>query len=73
MIYRIILFSTLLYTTAHLHAQPPHDPLPLIQKHLDSLETTDHLSGVVLIAREGRSCFKKRTATQTWPTVSAIP
>lgn len=59
MILRTILLLTLLYTTALLHAQPSHDPLPHIRKHLDSLETTDHLSGVVLIARDGKILFQK--------------
>ncbi len=59
MILRSILLLSFLYSSTQLIAQPPRRSLARIQKHLDSLETTDHLSGVVLIAREGKILFQK--------------
>jgi len=59
MIPRTVFLLSLALSNYILGAQPSHNAISRIQTHLDSLETTDHLSGVVLIARNGKVLFQK--------------
>lgn len=56
---RALLLLCFLQPITYLGAQSTRDAITQIQAHFDSLETVDHLSGVVLIAREGKILFQK--------------